>query len=209
MRWRLKAEQALMYDEEGVTKLRKLVANVYQKDRAWTIVGDEGELDRNTNNVEVRHNVVVTSDDGTASGDDTCSAGRPTNAACGPTPQSCSRATARSCGGQASTMRMADETATVSGRVRATFVQGKGNSRYGQRERRDDPYRLGADRRARCSWRASRAPSRRGGATPAVRSLGRQASQRAGRGCRADPGRGSDAGARGQAGGAGRQADRA
>ena len=30
VRWRLKAEQALMYDEEGVTELRKLVANVYQ-----------------------------------------------------------------------------------------------------------------------------------------------------------------------------------
>ena len=64
MRWRLKAEQALMYDKEGVTQLRKLVANVYQRERAWTIMGEEGELDRSTNNVEVRRNVVVTSDDG-------------------------------------------------------------------------------------------------------------------------------------------------
>src|SRR5262249_52030024 len=64
VRWRLKAGRALIYDEAGVTKLRKPVANVYQRDRAWTIVGDEGELDRNTNNVEVRNNVVVTSDDG-------------------------------------------------------------------------------------------------------------------------------------------------
>src|SRR4030095_15331551 len=64
VRWRLKAEQALIYDKEGITQLRKLVANVYQKDRAWTIMGYEGELDRSTNNVEVRRNVVVTSDDG-------------------------------------------------------------------------------------------------------------------------------------------------
>src|SRR5438445_8455570 len=64
VRWRLKADQALMYDEAGVTKLQKVNANVYQRDRTWTIVGDEGELDRKTNNVELRRNVVVTSDDG-------------------------------------------------------------------------------------------------------------------------------------------------
>jgi LPS export ABC transporter protein LptC len=64
VRWRLKAEQALMFDKAGQTQLRKLVANVYQRERAWTIVADEGHLDRATNNVEVRRNVVVTSDDG-------------------------------------------------------------------------------------------------------------------------------------------------
>jgi LPS export ABC transporter protein LptC len=64
VRWRLKAEQALMYDKAGQTQLRKLVANIYRRERAWTIVGDEGEFDRSTNNVEIRHNVVVTSNDG-------------------------------------------------------------------------------------------------------------------------------------------------
>ena len=64
MRWRLKAEQALMFDKAGQTQLRKLVANVHQRERSWTIVGDEGDLDRATNNVEVRGNVVVTSNDG-------------------------------------------------------------------------------------------------------------------------------------------------
>jgi LPS export ABC transporter protein LptC len=64
VRWRLKAEQALMYDKAGQTQLRKLVANIYQRERAWTIVGEEGELDRKTRDVEVRGNVVVTSDDG-------------------------------------------------------------------------------------------------------------------------------------------------
>jgi LPS export ABC transporter protein LptC len=64
VRWRLKAEQALMFDKAGQTQLRKLVANIYQKQRAWTIVGEEGDLDRKTNNVEVRRNVVLTSDDG-------------------------------------------------------------------------------------------------------------------------------------------------
>jgi LPS export ABC transporter protein LptC len=65
VRWRLKAELALMFDRAGQTQLRKLVAHVYQRDqRSWTIVGEEGELDRTTNNVEVRRNVVVTSSDG-------------------------------------------------------------------------------------------------------------------------------------------------
>src|SRR6185369_2836845 len=64
VRWRLKAEQALMYEQEGQTQLRKLVANIYQRDRTWTVVGEEGQLDRATNNVEVRNNVVVTSNDG-------------------------------------------------------------------------------------------------------------------------------------------------
>jgi LPS export ABC transporter protein LptC len=64
VRWRLKAEQALMFDKAGQTQLRKLVANIYQRERSWTIVADEGDLDRATNNVEVRRNVLVTSNDG-------------------------------------------------------------------------------------------------------------------------------------------------
>ena len=64
VRWRLKAEQALMFDKAGQTQLRKLVANIYQANRSWTIVADEGHLDRATNNVEVRRNVVVTANDG-------------------------------------------------------------------------------------------------------------------------------------------------
>jgi LPS export ABC transporter protein LptC len=64
VRWRLKAEQALMFDKAGQTQLRKLEASIYERERSWTIVGEEGDLDRSTNNVEVRRNVVVTSNDG-------------------------------------------------------------------------------------------------------------------------------------------------
>ena len=64
VRWRLRAEQALMYDKAGQTQLRQLVASIYRQERTWTIVGEEGELDRRTNNVEIRRNVVVTSSDG-------------------------------------------------------------------------------------------------------------------------------------------------
>jgi LPS export ABC transporter protein LptC len=64
VRWRLKAEQALMYEKEGRTTLRKLAVQVYEKDRSWTIVGDEGDLNQQTKNVEVRGGVVLTSSDG-------------------------------------------------------------------------------------------------------------------------------------------------
>jgi LPS export ABC transporter protein LptC len=64
VRWRLKAEQALMFEQEGRTNLRKLAVHVFQNDQSWTIVGDEGDLDQKTKNVEIRHNVVLTSNDG-------------------------------------------------------------------------------------------------------------------------------------------------
>jgi LPS export ABC transporter protein LptC len=64
VRWHLTAEQALMFEQEGRTNLRNLAVRVFQDDRSWTIVGDEGDLDQKTKNVEVRRNVVLTSSDG-------------------------------------------------------------------------------------------------------------------------------------------------
>lgn len=64
VRWRLKAEQVDAFQQEGRTLLRKLAIDVIQPDRAWTIVGDEGEHFEKTKRVEVRRNVVVTSTDG-------------------------------------------------------------------------------------------------------------------------------------------------
>src|SRR3989441_12374397 len=61
VRWRLRAEQALMYDQEGRTNLRNLTVRVFQKDRSWTIVGEEGDLHQKIRTVEVRKNVVITS----------------------------------------------------------------------------------------------------------------------------------------------------
>ena len=104
-----------------MTKLRKPVANVYQRDRAWTIVGDEGELDRNTNNVEVRNTVVVTSDDGLRLETNVLrwQADERRLWTDAPVLLSRSGSVVRGTGLE---VRMADETATVSGRVRATFV---------------------------------------------------------------------------------------
>lgn len=64
VRWQLKAEQALVFENEGRTQLRKIDLKVIERNRSWTIVGEEGDLERETKNLEVRRNVVLTSDDG-------------------------------------------------------------------------------------------------------------------------------------------------
>jgi LPS export ABC transporter protein LptC len=64
VRWRLKADQALMFDGEGRTALRAIVVDVFEPDRSWNIVGEEGDLFQATKNLEIRKNVVVTSSDG-------------------------------------------------------------------------------------------------------------------------------------------------
>ena len=64
VRWRLNAEQALVFENEGRTQLRRIDLKVTEHNRSWTVVGDEGDFERETKNLEVRRNVVLTSDDG-------------------------------------------------------------------------------------------------------------------------------------------------
>jgi LPS export ABC transporter protein LptC len=64
IRWQLRAEQALVFEGEGRTHLRKIVVDVHQPDRSWNIVGEEGDLFQPAQDVEIRRNVVLTSSDG-------------------------------------------------------------------------------------------------------------------------------------------------
>ena len=64
VRWQLTAEQALVFEQEGKTVLRKVSVDVNEKGRSWSVVGDEGELFDASKNFEVRKNVVLTSSDG-------------------------------------------------------------------------------------------------------------------------------------------------
>ena len=66
VRWRLTAEQALIYDEQraGRTELRRVHVEVDEPDRTWTIVGDEGQYLQAEKKIELRGHVVVTSSDG-------------------------------------------------------------------------------------------------------------------------------------------------
>ena len=63
VRWQLKADQALVFEAEGRTFLRRIDLKVHERERSWTVVGEEGDLDR-AKNLEIRRNVVLTSDDG-------------------------------------------------------------------------------------------------------------------------------------------------
>ena len=66
VRWRLSAEQALIWDEKGAgtTELRKISVEVEEPERSWSIVGDEGRYLQKEKKIELRGNVVVTSSDG-------------------------------------------------------------------------------------------------------------------------------------------------
>jgi LPS export ABC transporter protein LptC len=66
VRWRLTAEQALIYDEKGAgrTELRRVNVEVEEPDRIWSIVGDEGQYLAKEKKIELRGHVVVTSSDG-------------------------------------------------------------------------------------------------------------------------------------------------
>jgi LPS export ABC transporter protein LptC len=64
VRWRLTAEQALVFEEEGRTNLQTVAVQLTEPTRSWTIVGDEADLSQRRQNLELRRNVVVTSSDG-------------------------------------------------------------------------------------------------------------------------------------------------
>ena len=64
VRWQLRADQALVFEQEGKTLLRNVAVDVKERGRSWSIVGEEGELFDNSKNFEVRKNVVLTASDG-------------------------------------------------------------------------------------------------------------------------------------------------
>jgi LPS export ABC transporter protein LptC len=51
LRWTLNADQAEVYDQKGITVMRKVVIQVFSKDGDWTVTSDEGTL---TGNVVIR-----------------------------------------------------------------------------------------------------------------------------------------------------------
>src|SRR6185503_5065988 len=124
IRWRLNADQALMYDQAGLTQLRKLTANIFQKERTWMIVGEEGDLDRTSNNVEVRKNVIVTSNDGVRLETSVLRWDAQEKRLWTDAPVRLSR-DGSTVSGSGLSVLMADESTTVTGRVRATFLAGK------------------------------------------------------------------------------------
>ena len=64
LRWTLNADQAEVYDQKGITVMRKVVIQVFSQDGDWTVTSDEGTLDNNRRNVTLKGNVVIRSSDG-------------------------------------------------------------------------------------------------------------------------------------------------
>jgi LPS export ABC transporter protein LptC len=64
LRWTLNADQAEVYDQKGITVMRKVVIQVFSRDGDWTVTGDEGTLDNNRRDVTLRGDVVIRSSDG-------------------------------------------------------------------------------------------------------------------------------------------------
>ena len=101
--------------------LRNLTVRVFQKDRSWTILGEEGDLDQKTKNVEVRRNVVITSSDGLRMDTSVIRWDADAQRMWTDEPVTLSR-DGSVIQGTAFDMTTDDENATVAGRVRATFA---------------------------------------------------------------------------------------
>jgi LPS export ABC transporter protein LptC len=70
-RWQLDAEYSETFEEQNTTAMKKVTIKVDQPSkstsatsRSWTVTGDEGELNQETKDVELRGHVVLLSSDG-------------------------------------------------------------------------------------------------------------------------------------------------
>ena len=69
-RWQLDAEYSETFEEHNTTTMKKVVIKLDErskslaKPRNWTVTGDEGQLNQETKDVELRGNVVLVSSDG-------------------------------------------------------------------------------------------------------------------------------------------------
>jgi LPS export ABC transporter protein LptC len=63
-RWQLDAEYGEIYEDQGKTLMRKVVVRVDEPARVWTVSADEGEMLRDTKDVELRGHVVLVTSDG-------------------------------------------------------------------------------------------------------------------------------------------------
>lgn len=123
VRWRLRADEALVFEGERRTALHGISVSVIERNRSWTIVGEEGDLFETTGNVEIRRNVVLTSSDGFRLETAVLRWQGAERRLWTDAPVRMSSAGAM-IDGAAFEVRMEDETTTVSGRVHATFARG-------------------------------------------------------------------------------------
>lgn len=124
VRWHLKADQALVFETEGRTALRNIAVVVRDGEREWTIRADEGDVvqrEGKRRDVEVRKDVIVTTSDGMRLETTVLRWSSVDQRLWTDAPVTLIRQ-GSVVDGKGFELRMADETATLTGRVRATFA---------------------------------------------------------------------------------------
>jgi LPS export ABC transporter protein LptC len=125
-RWQLDAEYSETFEEQSKTTMKKVTIKVDQPSktgqtsRSWTVTGDEGDLNQETKDVELRGNVVLVSSDGLRLETDRLRWDSEAQRAWTEDPVVIYRAGAvvRGTGFES---RVAEEVSNIKGRVRATF----------------------------------------------------------------------------------------
>jgi len=128
-RWQLDAEYSETFEERNTTSMKKVTIKVDQSAksagsaRTWTVTGDEGDLNQETKNVELRGNVVLVSSDGLRLETERLRWDAEAQRAWTTEPVTIYRsgAVVRGTGFES---RVAEEATSIKGRVRATFKRG-------------------------------------------------------------------------------------
>jgi LPS export ABC transporter protein LptC len=130
-RWQLDAEYSETFEEQNKTTMKKVTVKVDQPSkgdqasRSWTVTGDEGDLNQETKNVELRGNVVLISSDGLRLETDRLRWDAEAQRAWTEDPVVIYRAGAV-VHGTGFESKVAEEISSIKGRVRATFQKGTG-----------------------------------------------------------------------------------
>ena len=130
-RWQLDAEYSETFEEQNKTTMKKVTVKVDQPSkgdqgsRSWTVTGDEGDLNQETKNVELRGNVILISSDGLRLETDRLRWDAEAQRAWTEDPVVIYRAGAV-VHGTGFESKVAEEISSIKGRVRATFKKGTG-----------------------------------------------------------------------------------
>ncbi|HEY7601002.1 MAG TPA: LPS export ABC transporter periplasmic protein LptC [Methylomirabilota bacterium] len=121
LRWTLNAAQAEVYDQRGVTVMKKVVIEVFSKDGSWKVTSDEGTLENTKRDVSLTGNVVIRSSDGLEMRAPTLNWLNARRALYTEDPVEIQRE-GTTITGQGLTVRMQEETATLSQKVRVVIT---------------------------------------------------------------------------------------
>src|SRR6266566_4212609 len=130
-RWQLDAEYSETFEEQNKTTMKKVTVKVDQPSkgdqasRSWTVTGDEGDLNQETKDVELRGNVVLISSDGLRLETERLRWDADAQRAWTAEPVTIYRpgTVVRGTGFES---RVAEDATSIKGRVRATFQKGTG-----------------------------------------------------------------------------------